>query len=70
VVGEQSPGRYELLQNVPTALGARTIALDDKTGRLFLPTGRFGAAPSPTTAEAEPHAPLIPESFAIIVIAP
>ena len=53
-----------------TAPGARTIALDDKMGRLFLPAGRFGEAPAPTTAEPEPRAPLIPESFAIIVIAP
>jgi DNA-binding beta-propeller fold protein YncE len=70
VVGEQSPGHYALQQTVQTAPGARTIALDDRTGRLFLPAGRFGAAPGPTSAEPEPRAPLIPESFAIIVIAP
>jgi DNA-binding beta-propeller fold protein YncE len=70
VVGERSPGNYALQQTVQTAPGARTIALDDETGRLFLPAGRFGAAAAPTTAEPEPHAPLIPESFAIIVIAP
>jgi DNA-binding beta-propeller fold protein YncE len=70
VIGEVSPGSYALQQTVPTAPGARTIALDDKTGRLFLPAGRFGAAPAPTAAEPEPHAPLIPESFAIIVVAP
>jgi hypothetical protein len=70
VVGEASPGNYELQQTVQTAPGARTIALDDKTGRLFLPAGRFAAAAAPTTAEPEPRARLIPESFAIIVIAP
>jgi hypothetical protein len=70
VVGEGSRGDYELQQTVQTAPGARTIALDDKTGRLFLPAGRFGAAPVPTAAKLEPRAPLIPESFAIIVVAP
>jgi hypothetical protein len=70
VVGERSPGNYALLQTVQTAPGARTIALDDETGRLFLPAARFGAPPAPTTAEPEPHARLIPESFAIIVVAP
>jgi len=70
VVGESSPGNYALQQTVQTAPGARTIALDDKTGRLFLPAGRFGAAPAPTPAEPEPRARLIPESFAVIVVAP
>jgi len=70
VIGEQSPGHYVAQQTVRTAPGARTIALDDKTGRLFLPAGRFGAVPKPTTAVPEPRAPLIPGSFAVIVVAP
>jgi len=70
VVGERSSGNYELLQTVKTTPGARTIALDEKTGRLFLPTGRFGRTPAPTAAVPEPRAPLIPGSFAVIVVAP
>ncbi len=70
VVGERSPGHYALLQTVATAPGARTIALDDKTGRLFLPTGRFGPRPAPTSAVPEPRAPLIAGTFGILVIAP
>jgi DNA-binding beta-propeller fold protein YncE len=70
VVGEVSPGTYALQQTVQTASGARTIALDDTTGRVFLPSARFGAAPAPTPAAPEPRARLIPESFAIIVVAP
>jgi DNA-binding beta-propeller fold protein YncE len=70
VIGEQSPGHYVVQQTVKTAVGARTIALDDKTGRLFLPAGLFGPAPAPTKAAPEPHAPLIPGSFAIIMVAP
>ena len=53
-----------------TASGARTQALDERTGRLFLPTGRFGPAPAPTPAVPEPRAPLIPESFGVVVVAP
>ena len=70
VLGERSPGNYAALQTVKTAPGARTIALDYRTGRLFLPAGLFGAAPAPTPAVPEPRAPLIPESFAIVVVAP
>ncbi len=70
VLGVRSPGRYAALQIVRTAAGARTLALDDRTGRLFLPAGRFGAKPAPTPDAPEPRAPLIPESFAIVVVAP
>ena len=70
VVGERTPGHYAALQTVTTAPGARTLALDERTGRLFLPAGQFGAAPAPTPAVPEPRAPLIPESFAIVVVAP
>ena len=70
VVGEASPGNYVLQQTVQTAPGARTIALDAKTGRLFLPAGRFETAPAPASAKPEPRARLIPESFAVIVVSP
>jgi len=70
VIGKSSAGRYAVLQTVKTATGARTIDLDESTGRLFLPAGRFGPAPAPTAAVPEPHAPLIPASFAVIVVAP
>jgi DNA-binding beta-propeller fold protein YncE len=70
VIGEQSPGHYVVQQTIKTAAGARTIELDEKTGRLFLPAGLFGAAPAPSKAVPEPRAPLIPGSFAIIMVAP
>jgi DNA-binding beta-propeller fold protein YncE len=70
VLGERAPGKFVAVQTVNTASGARTLALDEKTGRLFLPAGQFGAAPAPTPAVPEPRAPLIPESFAIIAVAP
>jgi DNA-binding beta-propeller fold protein YncE len=70
VLAQGPAGRYASVQTVPTATGARTIALDERTGRLFLPTGRFGTAPAPTPAVPEPRAPLIPESFGIVVVAP
>ena len=40
---------YELkvLDNLKTERGARTIALDRKTHRIFLPTAQFQPPPSP-----------------------
>lgn len=70
VLGRDAAGHYSAQQTVRSASGARTIALDDKTGRLFLPSGRFGTPPAPTAADPQPRAPLVPESFAVIVVAP
>ena len=70
VLAETTPGHFSLVQTVKTATGARTLALDEQTGRLFLPAGEFGAKPKPTAAVPEPRAPLVPGSFAIVVVAP
>jgi len=36
VVGEKAPGEFAVLDTVQTSLGARTMTIDPKTGRLFL----------------------------------
>ncbi len=68
VVRANSPDRYTVVQNVKTGPGARTIALDSKTGRIYLPSARFGPTPPPTKAQPEPRPPMISESFGILVI--
>ena len=70
IVREAAPGQFVLEQTLATASGARTIALDGKSGRLFLPTVEFGRAPAPTKAVPAPRAPMIPATFGIIVVAP
>ena len=47
-------GRLVLVQQVPTEPGARTMALDAKTHRIFLVTARFAAPPAKPTP-ANPH---------------
>jgi DNA-binding beta-propeller fold protein YncE len=70
VVGERTPGQFALQQTLVTAPGARTVAFDEKTGRLYLPSARFGKAPKPTPEKPEPRAPFIPESFSVIIVEP
>jgi hypothetical protein len=49
---QDSPDKYALVQNVKTLSGARTMALDRKTGTVYLPVadlgcdGRKSAAPA------------------------
>ncbi len=40
VVREESPGQFAVAENVATEAGARTMALDSKTHRIFLVTAR------------------------------
>jgi DNA-binding beta-propeller fold protein YncE len=62
VLREASPDRYEALQTLVTQPGARTLALDETTGRIYLPTARTGKAPPAGGA-----APILPETFVLLV---
>ena len=54
VAREADPRRLELLQQVQTEPGARTMALDAKTHRVFLLSAKFAAAPERPTGD-NPH---------------
>lgn len=68
VLHQDTPDRYRLLQNVPTEPGARTLALDAVSGRVYLAAAKFGPAPAATDAVPEPRAPMLPESFVVLVV--
>jgi DNA-binding beta-propeller fold protein YncE len=61
VLHEVSPDRYETLQTLKTEPGARTLALDEKTDRIFMPTARMGATPA-----GGGRAPIVPETFVLL----
>jgi len=62
VLREASPDRYEALQTLATQPGARTLALDETTGRIYMPTARTGKVPAAGGA-----APILPETFVLLV---
>ncbi len=70
VAAEEPPGSFHVVENVETARGARTVALDERTHRLFLPTARFGPPPSPTAERPHPRPVILPDSFEILVVSP
>jgi YVTN family beta-propeller protein len=57
VIQQVSADQYQPLAEVPTQLGARTMALDAKTGRIFLVTGEY--------AEVDPNATDPRKRFAV-----
>jgi DNA-binding beta-propeller fold protein YncE len=65
VVGETSPGKFEIVQTVKTPTGARTMGIDTSTHRIYLPTAEF-EEPKPG-ATGRPA--MKPGSFMIVVVA-
>lgn len=61
---EDTPDAYTLVQKVSTEIGARTLAVDHKTGTIYLPVGRF--APQPNGARG--RGPMIAGSFHVLVV--
>lgn len=71
VVKEETPTTFEVEQVLKTMNGARTIALDKKTGHLF--TMSQERTPAPTDAPVPPNGrprmgPPVPGSFTILMI--
>jgi hypothetical protein len=56
-----------VVEAVSTEPGARTMALDPASHRVYLVTAKFGPRPSPTPAQPEPRPPTIPGTFALLI---
>jgi YVTN family beta-propeller protein len=59
---------YPVLQSLPTQRGARTMAFDSATGRVYLVTAEFGPAPAPTPDRPRPRPAVLPGSFTVLVV--
>jgi DNA-binding beta-propeller fold protein YncE len=68
VVHEDSPTRFHVVGTVATRRGARTMALDERTHRIYTVTAAFGPAPAATAAEPRPRPSLVPGTFALLVL--
>jgi DNA-binding beta-propeller fold protein YncE len=67
VVREDAPNHFAV-ELVPTARGARTMALDPRTHRVYLSSAQYGPVPAATPERPRPRAPMIPGSFTILVL--
>jgi DNA-binding beta-propeller fold protein YncE len=66
VVHEDTPDKYTVVETVPTQRGARTMAVNPKTHRLYTVTAEFGPAPAPTADRPRPRPPMIPGTFVVL----
>jgi DNA-binding beta-propeller fold protein YncE len=67
VVDAGSPG-YKTIESLPTQTGARTMAYDPSTDRVYLVTAEFGPRPAATPENPRPRPPMIPGTFTVIVV--
>ena len=61
-VVQQAAGKYDVLENIATERGARTIAVDEKTHRIFTPTAKT----APSTGGG--RATFVPDTFKVLVV--
>jgi DNA-binding beta-propeller fold protein YncE len=64
---EDTPDKYSLIKTVKTQPGARTMALDRKTGRAYLSFAKLGPVPPATKEVPRPRAPMLPGTFGVLV---
>jgi len=68
VVLEKDANTFNVLENVPTQKGARTITVNTKTHKLYLPTAEYNEAPAPTTENPHPRASVKPGTFTVLEV--
>lgn len=68
VVHEDGPDDYSVVETAMTGPGAKTMALDPTTHRLYLGTAQFGVADTSGGRRRRP--PMVPGTFKLLVFAP
>ena len=68
VVQEKDANTFTVLENVMTQKGARTITVNTKTHKLYLPTAVYGEAPAATAQNPYPRAAIKPGTFTVLEI--
>jgi DNA-binding beta-propeller fold protein YncE len=68
VFHEDAPDLYSLVESAKTQNGARTMALDRKTGNVYLAVAEFGPRPAATPDKPAPRPPILPGTFNVLVM--
>jgi DNA-binding beta-propeller fold protein YncE len=71
VVQEVNKDSFKVLENVKTMSGARTLAVNNTTHHIYMPTAEYEAAPAVTADNPRPRrGAMKPDSFQVLDIAP
>jgi YVTN family beta-propeller protein len=64
---EDAPDKLTVVQVLRTQRGARTMALDSRTHRIYLPTAQFVPAPSPSPGSSPARPSIVPNTLKLLV---
>ncbi len=70
IVHEDAPDRFSVVATVPTQRGARTITVDPRTHRVYMPAAQYAPAPDPVAGQPRPRPQMVPGSFTVVVVEP
>jgi len=70
IVHEDSADKFTEVQRIKTEQGARTMAVDPVTHRVFMPTCDWGPTPHATKQNPNPRQPMVPDTFRVLVLEP
>jgi DNA-binding beta-propeller fold protein YncE len=70
VVRPKGAAAPEVVQSLSTARGARTLALDAASHRVYLVTADFGPEPPATAEQPRPRPKMLPGTFRLLVLEP
>ncbi|HEV8418212.1 MAG TPA: hypothetical protein VGQ43_05655, partial [Candidatus Udaeobacter sp.] len=67
IAKEEAPNKLSVLQVLKTERGARTMVLDARTHRIYLPTAQFAPAPSPSPGASPARPSIVPNTLKVLV---
>ena len=70
IAKEESPDKLTVVQTLKTERGARTMALDPQTHRIYLPTAQFQPAPLPSPGQTPARPTIVPNTLKLLLYGP
>jgi hypothetical protein len=67
IAKEETPQKLTVIQTLKTERGARTMALDPPTHRIYLPTAQFQPPPSPSPGAPPGRPVIVPNTLKLLV---
>ena len=70
IAKEETPEKLSVVQILKTERGARTMTIDPKTHRIYLPSAQFLPPPSPSPGATPARPTIVPNSLKLLVYGP
>jgi YVTN family beta-propeller protein len=70
IAKEETPEKLTVVQTLKTEPRARTMEVDPRTHRIYLPCAQFQPAPSPSPGASPGRPTVVPNTFKLLVYAP